>query len=279
MRIKIFGFILLLIAGPGLMGAPPPENITVAAGTTYENDISTTINDIIIMNGAEVKGDLETTTGDIYLEANARVDKITTVSGNIYLDTGSQVDKTIDTESGTLRAREGSTIKGDVTTETGDVRADGATFEKDIRSRHGHISLKAGTHVDGDISILNRGHDANLPVVEIYLGEGVYVGGKVTASHVDDHVDLNMYEAQVDGQIDKVTMIGDDQDNEDDEDGDGEEQDGECGGRSAWSKSIQYHANDEVYKDGNAYKAKKTSTKKDPTSSKNSKYWTDLGDC
>jgi len=277
MRIKIFGFIMLLIAGPGLIGAPPPENITVAAGTTYNHDISTTINDIIVLQGAEVEGDLETTTGDIYLEENARVDKITTISGNIYLDTDSQVDKTIDTESGTLRAREGSTIKGNVTTETGDVRADGATFEKDISTRHGHISLKAGTLVEGDISILNRGHDSSLPVVEIYLGQGVIVQGKVTASHVDDNVDLDMYEAEVNGQIDKVNMVGDD--NQSDEDDDEEDQGGDCGGRSEWSSSQQYYSNDEVHKDGNAYQAKKKSKGKDPTSSKNSKYWTYLGEC
>jgi len=272
MRVKTFSLILVMAIGLTLIGAPPPEDITVAAGTTYNNDITASSSDIIILNGAEVKGDLETTTGDIYLEENARADKITTVSGNIYLDKGSQADKDIDTESGTVRVREGARLKGNVTTETGDIRSNGATFDKDIRTRHGYISLKAGTYVDGDVSILNRGHGSNLSVVEIYLGEGVYVNGKVTASHVDDNVNLDMYKAEVDGKIDKVTMVGDDDDDED-------EVDDDCGGRPEWNSSVSYNKNDEVRYEGNAYKASKKAKGYEPSSSNRKNLWQYLGSC
>ena len=58
-----------------------------------------------------------------------------------------------------------------------------------------------------------------------------------------------------------------------------EDEDDECGGRPEWDNSVRYEKNDEVHKDGTAYKSKKASKKKDPTKSKNSKYWIDLGDC
>ena len=88
---------------------------------------------------------------------------------------------------------------------------------------------------------------------------------------------LEIFGAEVNGDVDNIEVF--DGDGDDDEDDDDEEEDDECGGRSEWSKSVQYQTNDEVHMDGNAFRAKKASKKKDPTSSKNSKYWTDLGDC
>jgi cytoskeletal protein CcmA (bactofilin family) len=278
MKFRKFTLIVCLTWGLGLNGGPPPNDIIIEAGSTYNNDITTTTSDIIVLNGAEVKGDLETTYGDVYLEESARADKITTINGNVYLDKNSQVDKTINTQNGTIRVRESATVKGNITTEWGDIRGDGAIFNKNISTRHGHISLKAGSYVKGNVSILNRGHGNDLPVVEIYLGEDVYVKGKVTASHVGDNVDLYMWNAEVDGQINKVNVVdGEDEEEEDEEDDEGE--DNECGGRPEWSKDVQYQTNDEVHKDGTAYRAKKNSKKKDPTNSKNNKYWIDLGDC
>ncbi len=277
MKIKFLTLVILVLSIAVLMATPPNNDFIVAAGTTYDGDIETTNQDVIILSGATVDGDIETTSGDVYLEENAKVEeKITTLSGNVYLDVGSQVDKTIDTQSGTIRVRQNATVKGNITTESGDIKGEGAIFDKNISTRHGHISLKVGSHVNGNVSILNRGHGNDLPVVEIYLGEDVYIDGKVIASHVGDNVDLYMWGAEVNGEIDKVNVVGgeDEEDEDDDED-----QGGECGGRPEWSNSVQYQTNDEVHKDGNAYQAKKASKKKDPTKSKNSKYWRDLGDC
>jgi hypothetical protein len=277
MEKKFLALLIVVMSISILTGAPPNNDFIVAAGTTYNGDIQTTDQDVIILIGATVDGDVETTSGDIYLEENARVEeKVSTSSGNVYLDVGSRVDKTIDTQSGTIRVRQNATVNGNVTTEYGDIKGEGAIFNKNVKTRHGHISLKAGTYVDGDVSILDRGHGSGLPLVEIYLGEGVYIDGKVTASHVGDNVDLSMWQAEVNGQIDKVNVVGgDDGEDEEDEEGQG----GDCGGRPEWSNSVQYHTNDEVHKDGNAYQAKKASKKKDPTIAKNSKYWTNLGGC
>ncbi len=208
MKLKTFNLTLIVILSMALMGAQLPGEITVAEGTTYNGAITTTSDDVVIFPDARVKGDVETTTGDIHLAENARVKRIITISGNVFLDKGSKVDQTITTESGTIRVSEGATASGNVITETGDIRGIGAIFNKDVRNLHGDIILKTGTYVKGNVEILNRGHGDDLHVVEIYLGEGVYVKGKVTASHVDDNVDLVMNGAEVNGKINKVNIIG-----------------------------------------------------------------------
>jgi cytoskeletal protein CcmA (bactofilin family) len=209
MKLKTFNLTLIVILSMTLMGAQLPGELTVAAGTIYNDDITASNIDVVIYPGARVKGDVETTTGDIHLADNARVKRIITISGNVFLDKGSKVDQTIRTESGTIRVREGATATGNVITETGDIRGTGATFNKDVRNRHGNIILKTGTYVKGNVEILNRGHGDDLHPVEIYLGQGVYVKGKVTAQHTGDNVDLVINGAEVNGKINKVNIIGD----------------------------------------------------------------------
>ncbi|MBC8376173.1 MAG: hypothetical protein H8E26_08995 [FCB group bacterium] len=232
MKLKYLNMVIMVLSFSILNGAPPPEEITVAEGTTYNSSITTTDIDVVVYPAARVIGDIETTSGDVHLSENSRVKRIITSSGNVFLDKGSKVDQTITTDGGTIRVREGATANGNVITETGDIRGTGAIFKKDVRNRHGDIMLKTGTYVKGNVEILNRGHGDDLPPVEIYLGQGVYVKGKVTAQHVGDNVDLVMNGAEVNGQINKVNVMGDnDGDSGQGDDDEEEEEDEEGGGK------------------------------------------------
>ena len=284
MKLKYLWVVTLFMFITTLTGTPPPDaEVTVAPGSTYNHDITTDTGDIIVYSDARVKGTLESYSGDIYVEDGGRVAKIISVNGDVFLGEGVTVDNKITITNGSLRVKANSTLNGDVTTEYGDIRINGSYLKKSIKTRHGDIILKENTYVKKDIVILDRGQGNNLEPLEIYLGTGVYIDGNVSASDTDDLVELLIYGAEVDGQISEVNIInGDDEDDEDDDEDVNDDEDNEedeCGGRPAWSESVQYHTNDEVHMDGTAYEAKKDSKKKDPTNSKNSKYWIDLGDC
>jgi len=208
MTAKMLKLTITVLFSLTLLRAQLPGEIIVASGTTHNNDISAYNMDVVVYPGARVKGDVETTTGDIHLAENARVKRIYTVSGNVFLEKGSKVDQTITTESGTIRIRENATASGNVITETGDIRGTGAMFKKDVRNRHGNITLKTGSYVKGNVEFLNRGHGDDLHPVEIYLGQNVYIKGKVSAQHTGDNVDLVLNGAVVNGQIKKVNVIG-----------------------------------------------------------------------
>ncbi len=284
MKLKYLNMVILVLSFSILMGAPPDDEFVVEPDDTYNGDITTDTGDIIVHAGARVKGVVESTSGDIYIEEGARVKKIISLNGDVFLETGVTVDQSITVTYGSLRVKANSTLNGDIVTESGDIRINGSYLKKGITTRHGDIILKNNTYVKKDIEILDRGQSPNLEPLDIYLGVGVQINGDVSAADEDDRVVLEIFGGEVNGDVDDVQVVdgdGDDDEDEDedDEDEEDEEEDDECGGRSEWSKSVQYQTNDEVHKDGTAYKAKKASKKKDPTSSKNSRYWTDLGDC
>ncbi|NQT62745.1 MAG: DUF4097 family beta strand repeat protein [Candidatus Marinimicrobia bacterium] len=284
MNMKYLTLVIMVLSISVLMGTPPPDaEVNIDPGATYNHDITTDTGDIIVHSGARVKGVIQSTYGDIYLENDARVKKIISINGDVFLEVGSTVDQTITITYGSLRVKDNSTLNGDVITESGDIRISGSYLKKSIKTRHGDIILKNNTYVKKDIVILDRGQSPDLEPLDIYLGMGVQINGNVSAEDEDDMVVLEMFGGEVNGDVDDVEVVDSDGDDEeeddDDEDDDEDEEDEECGGRSEWSKSVQYQTNDEVHKDGTAYKAKKNSKKKDPTSSKNSKYWIDLGDC
>ncbi|MBL7026242.1 MAG: DUF4097 family beta strand repeat protein [Candidatus Marinimicrobia bacterium] len=276
MKLKYMTLVIMALSIAILMGAPPPDaEVYVEAGSTYNHDITTDTGDIIVHSGARVKGVVQSTYGDIYLENDARVQKIISINGDVFLEAGSTVDQSITITYGSLRVKDNSTLNGNVITESGDIRISGSYLKKSIKTRHGDIILKNNTYVKKDIVILDRGQSPDLETLDIYLGTGVQINGDVSADDEDDMVVLEIFGGEVNGDVEDVEVVSGDGD-DDDED---EDDDDDCGGRSEWSKSVQYHTNDEVQKDGTAYKAKKNSKKKDPTSSKNSKYWIDLGDC
>ena len=278
MKLKYLNMVIIVLSFSILMGAPPPDDeFVVEPDDTYNGDITTDTGDIIVHAGARVKGVVESTSGDIYIEEGARVKGIISLNGDVFLEAGVTVDQSISVTFGSLRVKDNSTLNGDVETESGDIRISGTYLKKSITTRHGNIILKNNTYVKEDIVILDRGQGSNLEPLDIYLGTGVYIKGDISADDEDDMVVLEIFGAEVNGDVDNIEVF--DGDGDDDEDDDDEEEDDECGGRSEWSKSVQYQTNDEVHKDGTAYRAKKASKKKDPTSSKNSKYWTDLGDC
>ena len=283
MKTRILFLLTTLFISMSLFGAPPPEDeVIILAGSTYNNNITTNTADITVLDGAHVKGHLETVSGDIYLENGSRVKSITTQSGDVFGEQGVTVDQNIETVSGSVTIKINSTINGEVETESGDIRITGSYLKKNIKTRHGDIVLKDNTYVKKDIVILDRGQGSDLSPLDIYLGTGVTVHGDVEAEDEDDLVVLEMFGGEVDGDIDEIEVIGDSDDDEDDDEDDGDdedEDDGECGGREEWSKSVNYQSNDEVHKDGTAYQAKKNSKGKDPTKSKNSKYWKSMGDC
>lgn len=279
MKLKYLNMVIVILSISMLMGAPPPDDeVNIDADVTYNGNITTDTGDIILHAGSRVKGTIQSTSGDIYLEAGARAKKIISVNGDVFLETGSKVDQSITVTYGSLRVKDNSTLNGDVITESGDIRISGSYLKKSIKTRHGDIILKNNTYVKKDIIILDRGQGSNLESLDIYLGVGVHVEGDVSADDEDDNVTLEIFGGEVSGDIEDIEVVDGDGDDEDDDEDDDEEED-ECGGRSEWSKDITYQVNDEVHKDGTAYKSKKRSKKKDPTSSKNSKYWIDLGDC
>ena len=280
MKTYFLPFIIFVGVSISLLAAPPEQEVEIAAGTTYNGSISTTASDIIVLEGARVKGDIQTSTGDVYVEANARVKSVTSIHGDVFLDVGVTVDKKIVMTNGSLTIKENSALNDDVINENGDIRISGSTLKKDVINRHGGIILKNNTYVKGNVEILDRGQSPNLDPIEIYLGVGVYIKGDVKADDEDDLVELSIYQAEVKGDIENIEdPDDDDEDDEDDEDDDDEDEGDECGGRPAWSESQQYQSGDEVHLDGDIYEAKKNSQGKEPTESRNRRYWKDVGDC
>ena len=387
MKLNYLFFVSLILSISILSAAPPPEeDFTVAAGTTYSGNISTDTGDIIVYSGARVTGQVKSNAGDIFIEEGARVKKIISLNGDVFLDKGVTVDQSITMTYGSLYVKANSTLKGDVLTESGDINISGSYLSKSIKTRHGDIMLRDNTYVKKNIIVLDRGNTNNLESLEIYLGTGVEVNGDVEADDDDDLVLLAIFEAEVNGDIDNVTIIGEeppddcggvaawvssqvyteghtvshashiwlagwwtqnqepgttgqngvwqdqgpcsgvnecggrpiwtssaifDTDDEAQHDGlayrakwwtrgddpstsgqygpweylepcdgaGGNVEEDECGGLPAWSSSVQYKKNDEVHRNGTAYRAKKNSSGKDPSSSSNKKYWKDIGDC
>ncbi len=281
MKFKYTIFTVLFVSI--LMAAPPPDGeVTVEAGTTYNGNISTDTGDITVFAGARVKGTVESNSGDIIIEDDARVKKIIALNGDVFIEEGVTVDQSITLTNGDLRVKANSTLNGDVINSSGDIRIYDSYLKKSIKNRHGDVILKGNTYVKKDIIILDRGNTSGLQALEIYLGTGVEVNGDVTADNSSDLVELEVFGADINGDIDNITVLGEgDEDDEDggDEEDEEDEEDVYCGGRTEWSKNTQYYTNDEVYREGKAYRAKKNSKKKDPKKSKNAKYWTNLGDC
>ncbi len=256
---------ILVFMSIALLGTPlPDDEVTVAAGSSYNGNIVTTTADIIVFEGARVNGKVSTGSGDIYIESNARVKKVKSTSGDISIDEGVTVDQTIENTDGSIRIKKNSIIKGDITTETGDIRVDGSTIKKSIKTRHGDVILKVGTYVKKNIQIFDRGHGENLETLDIYLGKDVRVGGNVTASNDNDQVELQLFGGEVDGDIRRINVIED----EDDDD---------CGGREEWQRLESYTAGDEVSYKERAYRAKRNTRGTIPAFSR--WQWKDLGSC
>ena len=270
MKWQFLNFGIVFLVTTTLMGTPPPEaDFTVNPGSTYNGNIITDTGDILVFRGARVKGKVQSTSGDIYIENDARVKKIIALNGDVFLDEGVTVDQSIRLTNGSLRVKANSTIKGNVITEFGDIRISGSTLKKNIRTRHGDIILKDNTYVKKDIIILDRGNTNNLEPLEIYLGMGVEVNGDVQADDEDDLVELEMFNADVNGDIDNVSM------NDDDE----EEDEDDCGGRPTWTASTTYVRNDQVAHEGEAYRARKRTTGYAPTDPGRKNPWRSLGPC
>ena len=265
MKLRYLYMVMMVLSISILMGAPPPDDeVNIDADVTYNGDITTDTGDIILHPGSRVKGTIQSTSGDIYLEEGARAKKIISVNGDVFLETGATVDQSITVTYGSLRVKENSTLNGDVITESGDIRISGSYLKKSIITRHGDIILKNNTYIKEDIEVLDRGQGSSLEPLDIYIGTGVHIEGDVTSEDEDDLVVLEIFGGEVNGNIEDVEVVEDD--------------DG-CAGLEEWSKDVQYQTDDEVQKKGTAYKAKKSSKKKDPTKSKNSKYWDEIGDC
>ena len=265
-------FILFLAMLVCMVSQAIGDDVTVASGTTYNGNITTDTGDITVFPGARVKGNVASTSGDIYIEDGARVKKIISLNGDVFLKTNVTVDQTITLTYGSLFVDDNCVLKGDVENEYGDIRISGSQLNKKIITRHGDVILQNNTYVKKDIEILDRGNTSGLQPLDIYLGTGVVVDGDIEADDEDDLVELTMFGGEVDGDIDNVTVTGDDQDEEEEED-----DEDDCGGRPLWSSSVNYNKNDQVQYEGGVYKAKKKSKNKNPASKKS--HWTYLGSC
>jgi len=259
----------LLLAG-ALFAVPEEAEVIIAAGTVYNGNINTTNSDITVLDGARVKGQVRTTNGDIYIEENARVKKIKNTNGDIFLDESVTVDQTITDTNGDIRVKRDCTIKGNIVTETGDIRVDHATLKKDVKTRHGSISLRDGTYVKGSIRILNRGHGANLETVDIYLGQDVYIKKDVTAANAGDHVELQMYGAEVHGHVRRVTEV------ENPGGGGGSD---DCDGVAAWVSTQIYNNGDLVSHEEHVWKAGWWTRNNEPGTTGQNGVWQDQGPC
>ncbi|MEA3286748.1 MAG: DUF4097 family beta strand repeat-containing protein [Candidatus Marinimicrobia bacterium] len=267
MKNLTYALLVIFILGSPSFGAPDQEDIVIATGTTHNGNVITSNVDITVMDGARVNGEVRTTSGDIYIETNARVRKIKSTSGDIFIDEGVTVDQTIKNTDGSIRIKQNSTIKGNITTETGDIRVDGSMLKKSIKTRHGDIILKQGTYVKNDIRILNRGQGAGLEILDIYLGQEVYVKGNASAHHSNDQVQIQLFGGEVRGNIRRITII----------DNPGNEE--ECGGIAAWNSSTAYTEGDIVSYDDHRWLAAWYTQNQQPGTTGNNGSWQDLGEC
>ena len=262
-------YLALFVFIGALMGTPLPDaEVFIEAGTTYNGNITTLTGDITVNSGARVNGILTSTSGDIYIEDGARVKKIIAVNGDVFLDVGVTVDQSLTVTYGSLRAKSNCTLNGDVLTESGDIRISGSYLKKSIKTRHGDIILKDNTYVKKDIIILDRGNSNDLEPLEIYLGAGVEINGDVEAEDDDQLVELVLFDAEVNGNIENITVAEDEEDDNDD-----------CGDRPTWTSSEKYKKNDQVQHEGEVYKAKKNTKNYNPTKSGKKNPWNHLGSC
>lgn len=270
---KRIALILLLLSFA--MAFSQEQEVVVAAGQVHSGNINTIDADITVLPGARVTGRVRSTNGDIYVEENARVQKIINTNGDIFLDSGVRVDQKVQNTYGDIRVKDTGTLYGNVLNEYGDIRINGSYLNQHVKNRHGEIILTGNTHVRRNVVILNRhGNTESVNPIRIYLGDGVVIDGNVTAQRDADMVELEMYNSDVNGNIAHVEVIdGGGGDDDDDEEPD------ECSGIASWQTGTVYNEGDIVSYDNHRWMASWWTQNQAPGTTGNNGVWQDMGAC
>ncbi len=143
--------------------------VTAEAGQTYR-DLSTVNGGIRIGDGARARnvdtvnggirggddvvlGTVETVNGGITLGARAQAVKLNTVNGGVRLGTEARIGGNIESVSGGVFVDRGGRVDGNVGTVNGAIGLVGSEITGDVRTVNGDVTIGAGTHVRGGLTI------------------------------------------------------------------------------------------------------------------------------
>ena len=198
----LLGSILLLALFSPAAAVGINSSISVDAGETVDDDLSTVNGRISIGDDAIVNGDAKTVNGRVEVGRNVQVESVATVNGRVEIGEDTIVDGDVDSVNGRVRMEFGSRART-VGTVNGPVELNGAEVERDVTTYNGDVILRQGSEVGGDIRIekvKGSKHDRREPL-KIYIEDGSSVGGDVIVEDERMKVEVYLRGGTVAGEI------------------------------------------------------------------------------
>ncbi|WP_411692430.1 hypothetical protein [Glaciecola sp.] len=133
------------------------KSVRVAEGRTVENISS--VNGSVSIDDNVTAERVSNTNGQIKIGDNVKVDSVKAVNGQIKIKEGFVSKGDVSTVNGQIKIGENGQVGGELSTVNGSINIHNVVVEKDIVTVNGHIYLKEGSVVKGDIHF--RGNNNN----------------------------------------------------------------------------------------------------------------------
>jgi DUF4097 and DUF4098 domain-containing protein YvlB len=129
------------------------DSVVVPANSEQKADYNTRNDDITLLEGASVDGELDTRNGNVLLRAGAFAAKIDTRNGNVTLENGASAGN-IETRNGNIHLGPQSNT-GQVESRNGNVHLGEAARVEGVETRNGAIQVGPDSLVDGELITRN----------------------------------------------------------------------------------------------------------------------------
>lgn len=183
--------------------------INVADGEVRQGSLNSVNGGIFVGERCEINGGAKSVNGPVEVGKKSRIEGIQSVNGPIRLQDDVTVKGDIGAVNGPVDCMSGVLVSGSIETVNGPVNLTHAKTRRNIETVNGHITLRDGAIVQGDIRIEgNKSKSGSQrPLVIRLEGESV-VEGNIIVEDDDREVEVYLIDgSQVKGEIRNATVM------------------------------------------------------------------------